>query len=88
MIVEVLIAQGLCERPLPNQVFDRVLDGLRIAMIEKLLGKALDDVRPGLDLGQQQSAAVGADHAPIEFSDHRTPTQGVKFKLLRVTLRH
>ena len=55
-------------------------------MIDELLGQSRNDPRPGLDLGEQQPAAVGADGAPFADARHGPAAQGVGFQLLAVTL--
>lgn len=41
-----------------------------------------------LYLTEQQSAAVGADQDFIGFTHQGTPTHGVEFEVIRVTLCH
>ncbi len=43
MIVEILVAQRQGEDALPDQLAHRVLDQLRVAMVDELLGQSLDD---------------------------------------------
>ena len=88
VVVEVLVAEREPKYPLRHQLPHAVLDRFRIAVVDKLLGEALDDACPGFDLPEQQSAAVGTDVAPIKSAHHRTAAQGVKFQLLGVTLCH
>ena len=88
MIIEILIAQRHAEHALPDLLPHAVLNGLRIAVIDKLFGQPCDDPRSGLDLAENKPAAVGANHAPIEFAHHCAPAQCVKFQWFGVTLCH
>ena len=88
MVVEVLVAERQSEHPLPDQLAHRVLDQLRIAVVDELFGEALDDPCLRLDLAQEQRAPVGADRSTVELPHHRTPPEAMKFELFAVTLCH
>jgi hypothetical protein len=86
MVVVALGPEGQPKHPLSHQVADAVLNAVRVAVIGKLRGEPLDNVRPGSHLAQQQPTAVRAEHTPIEFAHQRSLAQVVKFQLLAVTL--
>ena len=50
MIVVVLVTERQGIDSLPDQVLERVLNGLRIAVMDKLPDQTLNDVRPSFHL--------------------------------------
>src|SRR5206468_3708129 len=60
------------------QVVHRVLDGLRVAMVDKASRELPHDLRPSLHPPQQHPTSVRRDRSPIEPGHHLTSTLGVK----------
>ena len=69
MVVEVLVAQGQGVDPLGEEVLQRVLDQLGVAMVGEAGGELADDAGELLDLAEQQGAAVGGDVAAVEVGE-------------------
>jgi len=74
MVVEVFMAQRKRQYPLRYQRLYRVLNQLRIPVVDKLLRQSLEDTRLALYLPQQQSAAVGTDLPTVETTHYFPPS--------------
>ena len=89
VVVQVLIAKGDGEHPLPHQRGHLVLDQLRLARVQKAIRQPADQIDRPLRRPQQQRARVRRHRAAIEAGDHPTPFDACKIELIRITLcRH
>ncbi|AGA25935.1 hypothetical protein Sinac_1556 [Singulisphaera acidiphila DSM 18658] len=86
MVVEVFVAQGQTIDALGQEVFQGVLDEVRIAMVGKAGGELADDPGAGFDLTEQKCTAVGRDGAPVKIGEHLAVTEDGKVEVSRVTL--
>ena len=80
VIIEILVAQGQAEHPLPKQRLEPVLDKPRIAPVGETLGKAPDQTEAAIHFAQQQGSAVRCDVAAVKAGDHRAPLHYFKSK--------
>lgn len=88
VIVEVLVAQRQAEDSLLDQLLGRVLDQLRIAMVDEALREARQQPRRLLELTQQDRSGVRADRPAVETGHHQTPPEAQKLKAGVDTLCH
>ena len=86
VIVEVLVTQTQSVDPLGHEIFDGVLDQVRVAMIGEAGGELPDDARGPLRLPQQYRPGVRGDLAPVEPGHNFSFAQGLERKRLLGTL--
>ena len=86
MVVEVFISQRKPVDALPDKLLNAVLNARAITEIGKTLRQPRGQPDPNIRLANQHPTAVGTDATAIEPTRHRTPSQGVKLKLLASTL--
>jgi hypothetical protein len=86
VVVEIFIAQGQAEDPLPEQLLDGMLDQLFITMVGKTLGQLANDARVLLNFSQQQPPRIGGDRSAIKAGHHLPPTKALETKRLLGTL--
>ena len=80
MIVEVLVTQSQGKDSLLEQLFDRVLDQFRIAVVVETLGQAGQQPGLGLQFPEQQGTTIGRDRPAVERGRHLPPAQGMKIE--------
>jgi hypothetical protein len=76
------------QHALANQLAYRVLDALRAAIVDELLGESLDGPCLRLDLAQQHHADIGADCSAVEFPHHGPLSKAMECKVFPGTRRH
>ncbi len=86
VIVEVFVAQGQAEDPLGQQVVDRVLDQIRIAVVVEAGGQSSEDAGLGLDLPQEEAAGVRSDGPAVKSRGDATASQPLEIEPACVTL--
>ena len=67
VVVEIFITQRQAEYALRDQIVQRVLDELGVAVVLEAGGEAAHDGRFLFQFLQQQGAAIGGDVASVEF---------------------
>ncbi len=88
VIVEVFVTQTEAERALLDEVQNRVLDQVRIAMIGEAIREPLQDAGPLFQLPQQHAAGIRGDRPAVKPGHHVPPPETVKCQILLVTLCH
>jgi len=89
VVVEVLITQAQAEDALPEQLRKGVLDEVGVAVVGEATGELLDEVEPGFDLAEEQSARVGGDGDAVKARTDLAVAEGLKRQGGRGTLcRH
>ena len=86
MIVQILVPERHPIHPLFDERLHRVLDQLRIPVIDETPRQALQNMRPRLHLPQQHTTPIGADPPPIKPPYHPPSSKTVKFHLPSITL--
>ncbi len=81
MVVEVFIAHGDGEDPLPKQFLGRVFHFVGNAVVVKAARESFDDSGPLIDFTEQPATCVGRDRSNIKSGGDLPPTQGLKFDL-------
>ena len=75
VVIEILIAQRQSENALHDEIQQRVLDLIGLAVIGEASGEAAHDSRALLQFLQSQHSAIGGDVAAIEAPDQLPPSQ-------------
>src|SRR5450759_2293066 len=75
VVVEILVAQSQPEHALHDQIQQRVLDQLGVAVVGEASGEALYDLGSLLQFLQHQRSAIGSDIAPIEAPNQLPSSQ-------------
>jgi hypothetical protein len=83
VVDEVLVAERQGKDPLPDEMVDRVLAALRIAMVDEAGGEAVEQLRRPIRLLEQHSPAVRRDLTTIEARHQPAPLR----KALQLELR-
>ena len=67
VIIQILVSQSQAVNPLGDQLVRRVFNPRRISMVAQATRELADDAGEPFDPARQQSAAITADRAAIEF---------------------
>ncbi len=86
MIVEVFVPERYPVHPLLDERSHRVLDQLRIPMIDEAPRQAIQNVGPLFHFAQKNTAPIRTDPPPIEPPHHPPPSKTVKVYPLCATL--
>ena len=68
VVVQILVSQAQSVHPLGNEVEHRVLDQVRITVIDEAGGEVLEDAGAQIHLTQKQASRIGSDVTAIEVS--------------------
>ena len=88
VIAEIFVAQRESVDALRQQLFDRMLDQQRVAVIVEAGGRAPQQVEPSVGLPQQQRSAVRTHHPAVELRHHLTSFRACELEAGLVTLCH
>ena len=89
MVIQILVAHGQAEYPLPDQRANLVFHQDRRAGILEAGREPIDQPDRPVRSTQQQTARIRRDRPTIKTSYHRTPCDACKSKQIQVTLcRH
>ena len=88
MIVEILISQREAETTLSQQLFDRMLDQIRVAMVAKAIRQTPHETVFVFDLAREERAAVTGKTPSLEIRLHSPLTEVLKSEALLFTLCH
>jgi hypothetical protein len=88
MIVEVFIAKAQAEDALFDEIDQRVLGAVRIAIVGEASGKLLDEAKLVFDLTQQQTATIGSDLAAVKTAHDLAAGKLLEKKFAWATLCH
>src|SRR5215510_140711 len=80
VILEVFVTERQSINALPYQVFNRMLNQLRIAMVGEAGGKLSDDLPLRLDLFEEEHPAIGCDRPSLELGHHLPCSAGLKLE--------
>jgi hypothetical protein len=72
VIVEILVPQGDPEHPLADECPYRVLDPLRLTLVDKAARQSIDQSDRFVGALQQQCSGIGADRAAVKRRHHST----------------
>jgi hypothetical protein len=86
VIVEILVALGLGQHPLAQQLLDRVLEKLRPAVISEAGREASDQSRALRHLPQQQDPRIRGLSPAVEGGHHLPAPERLKLQLTRTTV--
>ena len=88
VIVQILIAQRQADNPLRDQFAHRVLDSLRLPVIDEASRQPVDESQPPIHLPQQQTTRVAGHLSPVKPRHHLAPVQRRELKSRLGTLCH
>src|SRR5262249_43066346 len=88
VVDEVFVAEAQAEDALLEEVVQGVFDEFGIAVVGEAAGELLDEAELGLDLAEEQSAAVGGDGAAVEAGDDFAGAEGLEEQGGGVTVCH
>jgi hypothetical protein len=89
VVVEIFVTQTQCENALLQEIFQGVLDQVGIAVVdETIAGEPADEVELGLDLAEEQAAAIRCHLAPIEGGCNFPRSEALEKQRFLVTLCH
>jgi hypothetical protein len=88
VIVEIFIAQTEAEDSLLEEIDERVLDAIGIAMIGEAAGELLNDSESLLDFAEQEPAAIGRDFSSIERRGNLARMERLEFEMALCKLCH
>ena len=86
MIVEVFISQRQTEDPLPQQLFEAVLDAARISGIDETIGKAVTNAQFLVQAPQCHNAGIRRKMTALEISGHNTSSRALQLEAFGFTV--
>ena len=86
VIVEILVAQRQAIDALREQLRDRVIDKPSVPLVRKTARQRARQAQTGVDLLQQQRAAIAGQRAPGKIGHHFPATEVLKLERSLLTL--